>query len=103
VIHPAIVVPAARRDKGPDATSPSPNAPALLRLAGMPAVVAAWTKVIVDYAAAHGVDVTRPDVDLSRMQRGLSMGDIAEHLGFSEARAFRRWTGLVPSAIAGPA
>lgn len=31
----------------------------------MPTVVAAWTKVIVDYAAAHGVDVTRPDVDLS--------------------------------------
>jgi AraC-like DNA-binding protein len=32
----------------------------------MPTVVAAWTKVIVDYAAAHGVDVARPDVDLSR-------------------------------------
>jgi AraC-like DNA-binding protein len=31
----------------------------------MPTVVAAWTKVIVDYAAARGVDVTRPDVDLS--------------------------------------
>jgi AraC-like DNA-binding protein len=31
----------------------------------MPTVVAAWTKVIVDYAAAHGVDVSRPDVDLS--------------------------------------
>ena len=32
----------------------------------MPTVVAAWTKVIVDYAAAHGVDVSRPDVDLSQ-------------------------------------
>ncbi|HEU4728528.1 MAG TPA: AraC family transcriptional regulator ligand-binding domain-containing protein [Kofleriaceae bacterium] len=31
----------------------------------MPTVVAAWTKVIVDYAAARGIDVTRPDVDLS--------------------------------------
>src|SRR5262245_64810041 len=31
----------------------------------MPTVVAAWTRVIVDYAAAHGVDVGRPDVDLS--------------------------------------
>jgi AraC-like DNA-binding protein len=32
----------------------------------MPTVVAAWTKVIVDYAAARGVDVSRPDVDLSQ-------------------------------------
>ena len=31
----------------------------------MPTVVAAWTKVIVDYAAHHGIDVSRPDVDLS--------------------------------------
>jgi hypothetical protein len=28
----------------------------------MPTVVAAWTKVIVDYAAHNGIDVTRPDV-----------------------------------------
>src|SRR5215468_9712416 len=35
-------------------------------LNAMPTVVAAWTKVIVDYAAAHGVDVSRPDVDLSQ-------------------------------------
>ena len=31
----------------------------------MPTVVAAWTQLIVEYAAAHGVDVRRPDVDLS--------------------------------------
>jgi AraC-like DNA-binding protein len=31
----------------------------------MPTVVAAWTKVIVDHAASHGIDVRRPDVDLS--------------------------------------
>jgi AraC-like DNA-binding protein len=31
----------------------------------MPTVVAAWTQLIVDYAAARGVDVRRPDVDLS--------------------------------------
>jgi hypothetical protein len=29
-------------------------------------VVAGWTKLIVDYAAARGLDVRRPDVDLSR-------------------------------------
>ncbi|MBX3155034.1 MAG: AraC family transcriptional regulator ligand-binding domain-containing protein [Deltaproteobacteria bacterium] len=32
----------------------------------MSTVVAAWTKVIVDYAASRGLDVRRPDVDLSR-------------------------------------
>src|ERR1700704_799268 len=35
----------------------------------MPTVVAAWTKVIVDYAATRGVDVSRPDVDLSQRDR----------------------------------
>jgi AraC-like DNA-binding protein len=35
----------------------------------MPTVVAAWTKVIVDHAAARGVDVSRPDVDLSQRDR----------------------------------
>jgi AraC-like DNA-binding protein len=35
----------------------------------MPTVVAAWTQVIVDHAAAHGVDVSRPDVDLSHRDR----------------------------------
>jgi AraC-like DNA-binding protein len=53
------------------------------------------------------VDAIRHKRALDLMQRGLSMGDIAEHLGFSEARAFRRafrrWTGLVPSAIPRPA
>ena|ERR1044071_4587844 len=103
----------------------------------MPTVVAAWTKVIVDYAAAHGVDVSRPDVDLSQRDlrvpahlaeaiwqtadRALGDDDLGVHLaesgisaasfgvvgGFSEARAFRRafrrWTGLVPSVIPRPA
>jgi AraC-like DNA-binding protein len=47
------------------------------------------------------------DRALDLIRRGVPLGDIAEHLGFSEARAFRRafrrWTGLVPSAIARPA
>jgi AraC-like DNA-binding protein len=53
------------------------------------------------------VDAIRHQRALDLIERGLSFGDIAEHLGFSEARAFRRafrrWTGLVPSAIPRPA
>jgi AraC-like DNA-binding protein len=53
------------------------------------------------------VDTIRHKRAIDLMQRGLSIGDIAEHLGFSEARAFRRafrrWTGLQPSAVARPA
>src|SRR5256885_3710520 len=32
----------------------------------MPTVVAAWTKVIVDYAASRGLDVAPPGLDLTR-------------------------------------
>lgn len=53
------------------------------------------------------VDTIRHQRALDLIQRGMPFGDIAEHLGFSEARAFRRafrrWTGLVPSAIPRPA
>jgi AraC-like DNA-binding protein len=49
------------------------------------------------------IDAIRHKRAIDLMQRGVSFGDIAEHLGFSEARAFRRafrrWTGLVPSAV----
>jgi AraC-like DNA-binding protein len=50
------------------------------------------------------VDTIRHQRAIDLMRRGLSIGVVAEHLGFSEPRAFRRafrrWTGLVPSAIA---
>src|SRR6185295_17463398 len=53
------------------------------------------------------VDAIRHQRAMDLIARGLPFGDIAEHLGFSEARAFRRafrrWTGLVPSAIQRPA
>ncbi|HZJ63870.1 MAG TPA: helix-turn-helix domain-containing protein, partial [Kofleriaceae bacterium] len=53
------------------------------------------------------IDALRHKRAIDLMQRGVSFGDIAEHLGFSEARAFRRafrrWTGLVPSAVVRPA
>ena len=53
------------------------------------------------------VDAIRHKRAIDLMQRGVPFGDIAEYLGFSEARAFRRafrrWTGLVPSAVARPA
>lgn len=53
------------------------------------------------------VDAIRHHRALDLIRRGVPFGDIAEHLGFSEARAFRRafrrWTGLVPSAIPRPA
>jgi len=53
------------------------------------------------------VDAIRHQRAIDLIRRGLPFGDIAEHLGFSEARAFRRafrrWTGLVPSAIPRPA
>jgi AraC-like DNA-binding protein len=50
------------------------------------------------------IDTIRHKRAVDLLQRGVPFGDIAERLGFSEARAFRRafrrWTGLVPSAIA---
>jgi AraC-like DNA-binding protein len=53
------------------------------------------------------VDAIRHQRAIELMQRGVPIGDVAEHLGFSEARAFRRafrrWTGLLPSAIPRPA
>jgi AraC-like DNA-binding protein len=49
------------------------------------------------------IDTVRHRRAIDLMQRGLPIGDVAQHLGFSEPRAFRRafrrWTGLVPSAI----
>jgi len=49
------------------------------------------------------VDTVRHLRAIDLMQRGLPISDVAESLGFSEARAFRRafrrWTGLLPSAI----
>ncbi|MBC7978870.1 MAG: AraC family transcriptional regulator, partial [Myxococcales bacterium] len=69
----------------------------------MPTVVAAWTQVIVDYAAARGIDVTRPDVDLSHRDlrvpehlddaiwqaadRALSDDDLGVHLAESGVTA----------------
>ncbi|TMQ08315.1 MAG: helix-turn-helix domain-containing protein, partial [Deltaproteobacteria bacterium] len=53
------------------------------------------------------VDTIRHQRAIDLIRRGMPFGDIAEHLGFSEARAFRRafrrWTGLLPSAIPRPA
>jgi AraC-like DNA-binding protein len=53
------------------------------------------------------IDTVRHQRAIDLMQRGVPIGDVAEHLGFSEARAFRRafrrWTGLLPSAIPRPA
>ncbi|HET7502364.1 MAG TPA: AraC family transcriptional regulator ligand-binding domain-containing protein [Kofleriaceae bacterium] len=50
------------------------------------------------------IDTVRHKRAVDLLQRGIPFGDIAERLGFSEARAFRRafrrWTGLVPSAVA---
>jgi AraC-like DNA-binding protein len=72
-------------------------------------------RLLDEVRAAIGDELRCGDVDIERvarcavelLQRGLPLGDIAEHLGFSEARAFRRAfrraTGLVPSAIPRPA
>jgi AraC-like DNA-binding protein len=44
------------------------------------------------------IDTVRHRRAIDLMQRGLSIGDVAEHLGFSDPRAFRRafrrWTGF---------
>jgi len=49
------------------------------------------------------VDAVRHLRAMELLRRGLTFDDIAARLGFSEARAFRRafrrWTGLVPSAL----
>jgi hypothetical protein len=90
-------------------------------LDGMPTVVAAWTRVIVDHAAAHGIDVSRPDVDLSQRDlripahldeaiwpaadRALGDDDLGVHLAESgiSAASFGVVGYLVPSAIPRPA